>query len=359
MTGIQYTSPSSDGLYRGLLFDVMPLRDSIVTADGNELARAGVQNVNVGTAGRAPLCIETRKMTVLIIHHISVSIVDEQGCVHTSPLITGSLEETSCSRAICSPSLAGYVGSSSRIAPLNHAYLCLNVTDGVVRPKIIPFTSTRPGTTYEGDGYRENTHHTGGLFQHSEVFPASLMSDTSYLGTRSMTQSSIKGHMPSYIDLGDYDQQCQHCGCLFWYSERIRNNNYGRRVEYHLCCEGGKIYMPPTPDPPLYIYDTRAEVSNRMRNFGGREEDTLNPDIVEVNHGCSQPAATHDPPQRRQRLEKVASWWHAWRCGVGEMVVMKVGYAVAVMAAVSCGGCWPENGAGGVVDRMKMVERMV
>ncbi|GJS06213.1 hypothetical protein Tco_0363009 [Tanacetum coccineum] len=78
-----------------------------------------------------------------------------------------------------------------------------------------------------------------------------------------------------------------------------------------------------------------------------------------VNHGCSQPAATHDPPQRRQRLEKVASWWHAWRCGVGEMVVMKVGYAVAVMAAVSCGGCWPENGAGGVVDRMKMVERMV
>ncbi|GKA86644.1 DNA helicase [Tanacetum coccineum] len=313
MTGIQYTSPSGDGLCRGRLFDVMPLRDSIVTADGNELARAGVQNVNVGT-------------DVLIIHHISVSIVDERGCVHTSPLITGSLEETSCSRAICSPGLAGYVGSSSRIAPLNHAYLCLNVTDGVVRPKIIPFTSTRPGTTYEGDGQKENTHHTGGLFQHSE------------------------GHMPSYIDLGDCDQQCQHCGCLFWYSERIRTKNYGRRVEYHLCCRGGKIYMPPTPDPPvfiqqlltnshfiehiraynqmfaltsfgakvddsvnngegpyvfkvsgqiyhwkgslcpkegqhpwflqLYIYDTQAEVSNIMRNFGGREEDTLNPDIV-------------------------------------------------------------------------------
>ncbi|GJV12194.1 hypothetical protein Tco_1353735 [Tanacetum coccineum] len=65
MTGIQHTSPSGDGLCSDRLFDVMPLRDSIVIADGNELARAGVQNVNVGTAGRAPLSIETREMTDL------------------------------------------------------------------------------------------------------------------------------------------------------------------------------------------------------------------------------------------------------------------------------------------------------
>ncbi|GJU24125.1 DNA helicase [Tanacetum coccineum] len=31
----------------------------------------------------------------------------------------------------------------------------------------------------------------------------------------------------------------------------------------------------------LYIYDTQAEVSNIIQNFRGREEDTLNPDIVE------------------------------------------------------------------------------
>ncbi|GKB63169.1 hypothetical protein Tco_0919355, partial [Tanacetum coccineum] len=222
MTGIYYTSPSGDGLCGGHLFDVMPLRDSIVTADGNELSRVSVQNVNVGTDGRAPLSIETREMmdttsvvvstvfdrfrnmrlnsfgldyvsqSVPIIHHISVSTIDERGCVHTSSLITGSLEETSCSRAICSPGVTGYVGSSSTIAPLNHAYLCLNVTDGVIRPEIIPFTNTRLGTTYEGDGHRENTHHTGGLFQHNEVFPTTPMSDTSSLGTRSMRQSSIK-----------------------------------------------------------------------------------------------------------------------------------------------------------------------
>ncbi|GJT34440.1 hypothetical protein Tco_0924859 [Tanacetum coccineum] len=141
MTGIQHTSPSGDGLCSGRLFDVMPLRDSIVigdflwflyvyyllwvfllsfscllffvrTTDGNELAQAGVQNVNVGTAGRAPLFgSDYVSQSVPIIHHISVSTVDERGCVHTSPLITGSLEETSCSRAICSPGVAGYVGT--------------------------------------------------------------------------------------------------------------------------------------------------------------------------------------------------------------------------------------------------------
>ncbi|GKB83788.1 DNA helicase, partial [Tanacetum coccineum] len=348
---------------------------------GNELARTGVQSVSVGSVGRAPLSVETRDMpattnvavsTVFdrfrnmrlysfgshsvrqsapIIHHVSVSTVDERGCVHTRPLITGSLQESSSSRAICGPGVAGYVGSSSRIAPSNHAYLCLDVADGVVRPKIVPFTSTRPGNTYEGDDFRENTCHTVGSFQHSQVPPTTPVSHTSYFGGRSTTQSSIKGHTPSYIDLGDCDQQCHHCGCLFWYGERIRNNNYARRVEYHLCCGGGKIYMRPTPDPPifiqqlltnthfmehiraynqmfamtsfgakvddsvnsgkgpyvfkvsgqiyhwigslcpeegqhprflqLYIYDTHDEVSNRMRNFAGREEDMLNPDIVQ------------------------------------------------------------------------------
>ncbi|GKE55634.1 hypothetical protein Tco_1494819 [Tanacetum coccineum] len=69
------------------------------------------------------------------------------------------------------------------------------------------------------------------------------------------------------------------------------------RAEYHLCCGGGKIYLPLQPNPPigslcpeeghhpqflqLYIYDTQDEVANRMRNFIGHDEDTLNPEIVE------------------------------------------------------------------------------
>ncbi|GJU57550.1 DNA helicase [Tanacetum coccineum] len=58
----------------------------------------------------------------------------------------------------------------------------------------------------------------------------------------------------SYIDLGDCDQECRHCGCLFWYNERLKGNGYGRRAEYHLCCGGGKIYLPLQPNPPVFIH---------------------------------------------------------------------------------------------------------
>ncbi|GJZ84774.1 hypothetical protein Tco_0650113 [Tanacetum coccineum] len=156
---------------------------------------------------------------------------------------------------------------------------------------------------------------------------------------------------PSYMDLGDYDQQCHRCGCLFWYNEQLKGSRYSRRAEYHLCCGGGKIYMHPAHDPQvliqqllrnshfmehiraynqmfsmtsfgekidgsvnkgrgpyvfqisgqiyhwigslcleeghhprflqLYIHDTQDELNNRMYHFGGPNEGTLNPEIVE------------------------------------------------------------------------------
>nr|GFA37488.1 helitron helicase-like domain-containing protein [Tanacetum cinerariifolium] len=56
-----------------------------------------------------------------------------------------------------------------------------------------------------------------------------------------------------YIDLGDCDQRCDHYGCLFWYSERLKNDAYKRRPEYHLCCGERRIYMQPTSQPPDLI----------------------------------------------------------------------------------------------------------
>nr|GEU54236.1 DNA helicase PIF1, ATP-dependent [Tanacetum cinerariifolium] len=54
-------------------------------------------------------------------------------------------------------------------------------------------------------------------------------------------------------DLGNCDQHCRHCVCLFWYNERLKGAAYTRQVEYHLCCRGGQIQMPPLPDPPVFI----------------------------------------------------------------------------------------------------------
>ncbi|GKA43310.1 hypothetical protein Tco_0736034, partial [Tanacetum coccineum] len=134
---------------------------------------------------------------------------------------------------------------------------------------------------------------------------------------RSKRSADARDDTLSYMDLGDCDQQCHHCGCLFWYNERLKGNAYAREAEYHMCCGGGQIYMPPTPAPPAFIQQLfknnqfmehiRAynqmfamtsfgakidhsvnkrrgpyvELRNIMHHFGGLDESTLNPEIVE------------------------------------------------------------------------------
>nr|GFA25969.1 helitron helicase-like domain-containing protein [Tanacetum cinerariifolium] len=56
-----------------------------------------------------------------------------------------------------------------------------------------------------------------------------------------------------YVDLGDCDQQCQHCGAAFWLGERLNGHSNYRTPEYHLCCGGGRIHMQHSEDPPEYF----------------------------------------------------------------------------------------------------------
>ncbi|GJZ88908.1 DNA helicase [Tanacetum coccineum] len=117
------------------------------------------------------------------------------------------------------------------------------------------------------------------------------------------SSGQTKGRSYTYTDLGDYHQQCHHCEATFWFGECLKGHSNFRMPEYHLCCEGGRIYMEPDPDPPeevyhwigslcplagepprflqLYIYDTENEVENKMRNFGGIDDSNLDSEIVE------------------------------------------------------------------------------
>ncbi|GKD75798.1 hypothetical protein Tco_1334080 [Tanacetum coccineum] len=92
---------------------------------------------------------------------------------------------------------------------------------------------------------------------------------------------------PAYMDLGNCDQQCRHCGCLFWYNERLKGAQYTRQAEYHLCCGGGKIYMQPSPDPPDFIkqlltnnnFMEHIRAYNQMfamTSFGAKVDDSVN-----------------------------------------------------------------------------------
>nr|GEW23183.1 hypothetical protein [Tanacetum cinerariifolium] len=58
------------------------------------------------------------------------------------------------------------------------------------------------------------------------------------------------GTSSAYTDLGYCDQEWHHCGIAFWFEERLKGHSNYRRLEYHLCCEGGKVYIEPNPDPP-------------------------------------------------------------------------------------------------------------
>nr|GEU30211.1 DNA helicase [Tanacetum cinerariifolium] len=183
--------------------------------------------------------------------------VDERGCVRTNPLITASLEASFYLHVVCAEGVGSHVGSSSITAPVNHAYLCLNVTDCVIRPEIIPFQTTNKKMCMRVT-HEERIQILLVVCPDTIKIVASSRLETETSDASSPTRhtsrrSSAHGRTPSYIDLGDCNQQYRHCGCLFWYNERLKNNNYGRRAEYHQYCGGGKIYMPPTPDPPLFI----------------------------------------------------------------------------------------------------------
>ncbi|GKC37956.1 DNA helicase [Tanacetum coccineum] len=125
-----------------------------------------------------------------------------------------------------------------------------------------------------------------------------------------------------YNYTGSCAHSCQHCGTLFWYKERLRNNARGECPRYNRCCKGGRVALRTyqiypeyikmlledrhfleniraynqmfnmtslganidesinNGHEPYYIYDTHTEVDNRMSHFG-EDNSVLRRDIVE------------------------------------------------------------------------------
>ncbi|GKA25027.1 hypothetical protein Tco_0711060, partial [Tanacetum coccineum] len=171
--------------------------------------------------------------------------VHKTGCLHTVSTIS-SLEESIQRNTISTEDTLCHTASSSRMAPVNHAYLCMDVTNCIIRPEIITFPNSSAKNVYQ-------SHARG-----------------DYLDTTYCRSLHNEGDTMSYIDLG-------------------------------------KIYMPPTPDPPVFIQQllrnshfmkhVRAynqmlsmtsfmakndDLVNRGRGpYVFKDEDTLNPEIVE------------------------------------------------------------------------------
>jgi hypothetical protein len=65
---------------------------------------------------------------------------------------------------------------------------------------------------------------------------------------------SDAGPPDTYVHMGSCDQVCHHCNAKFWYDERIVLGN-SRRVDYHRCCNAGKVKLHSQGEYPQYVKD--------------------------------------------------------------------------------------------------------
>ncbi|GJT07435.1 DNA helicase [Tanacetum coccineum] len=105
--------------------------------------------------------------------------------------------------------------------------------------------------------------------------------------TEACSSATTVGRSYTYVDLGDSTQRCRYCGASFWYGERLKGRSHGQRVEYHLCCSDGRIYMQQPPEPPEYIkqlFQNKHFMENiraynqmfAMTSFGAKIDESIN-----------------------------------------------------------------------------------
>ena len=76
------------------------------------------------------------------------------------------------------------------------------------------------------------------------------------------------GPPDTYVHMGRCDQVCRHCSAMFWYDERTALPQRNR-VEYHKCCNNGKVKLDSQNEYPQYIKDlfTNRHFQENIRSY--------------------------------------------------------------------------------------------
>lgn len=56
-----------------------------------------------------------------------------------------------------------------------------------------------------------------------------------------------------YIDEGDPEYTCVHCGAIMWYNERLNRRKNSQSPSFTLCCGHGQVQLPLLKDPPTVL----------------------------------------------------------------------------------------------------------
>ncbi|CAH9129902.1 unnamed protein product, partial [Cuscuta epithymum] len=74
-------------------------------------------------------------------------------------------------------------------------------------------------------------------------------------------------HTQAYVDLGDANHECEYCGALFWYAERVKRHSVKQRPKFSMCCNKGNIVLPAMQQPPKILNDLIFHSEPRSKHF--------------------------------------------------------------------------------------------
>ncbi|XP_057451974.1 uncharacterized protein LOC130743762 [Lotus japonicus] len=70
-----------------------------------------------------------------------------------------------------------------------------------------------------------------------------------------------------YVDLGNMDMVCKHCGATLWLLERAEKSKSRVDPYFSICCARGKISIPYLKDAPELLFNLLTNNDPRSRNF--------------------------------------------------------------------------------------------
>uniref|UniRef100_A0A0D3A952 ATP-dependent DNA helicase n=1 Tax=Brassica oleracea var. oleracea TaxID=109376 RepID=A0A0D3A952_BRAOL len=70
-----------------------------------------------------------------------------------------------------------------------------------------------------------------------------------------------------YLDEGDPDYNCSHCGAIMWYGERLNKRRNAKNPTFSLCCMQGQVKLPLLKEPPTVLKNLLQGDDPRSRHF--------------------------------------------------------------------------------------------
>ncbi|CAN7051370.1 unnamed protein product [Brassica rapa subsp. trilocularis] len=70
-----------------------------------------------------------------------------------------------------------------------------------------------------------------------------------------------------YLDEGDPDYNCSHCGAIMWYGERLNKRRNAKNPTFSLCCMQGQVKLPLLKEPPPVLKNLLQGDDPRSRHF--------------------------------------------------------------------------------------------